>query len=167
MKPKIEVRYQRISDAERFLEILTNPKFKNFIAAPKNLAAEKKFIQEGIEKRKKKVSYDYAIIYDGKVVGAAGIMIDQRRPHIGEIGYLVDADYQGKGIATEATKTLEKIAFNKLKCKRIELWMDVRNKPSVKVAEKAGYKREGLFKKGVGYKGRFVDCYIYGKVKWN
>jgi hypothetical protein len=38
---KIELKYQRISDAKRFFEILNNPNFTYFDVCPKDIEAEK------------------------------------------------------------------------------------------------------------------------------
>ncbi len=80
------------------------------------------------------------------MVGGCGIKIDQHRTFIGEIGYFLDEEYWGKGIVTKAVKILEKIGFQKLGLKRIEVLMDPRNIGSEKVAIKCGYKKEGTMK---------------------
>jgi len=89
--------------------------------------------------------------------------VNQTRDHLGEIGYFVDSNYWGKGIATRATKLIEKWGFNKLKLKRIEIMMNPKNKASEKIAIKCGYKKEGLMKKAL-HDGK-EDAYLYAKVR--
>ena len=163
----ITIRPQRPSDANRFFEILNNDNFVYFGARPKTLKEEIKFLKKNTAWRKNNFAHNFSIILGKTVVGACGIHINQHRTFIGEIGYFVDEQYWGKGIATQTVKFLEKLGFGKLKLNRIEILMDPRNKASEKVAIKCGYKKEGLMKKVVFSKrtNTYRDCYLYAKVK--
>ena len=162
---RLEIRSPRLSDAQRFFDILNNPAFIHFAAKPKTVKAEEEWIKKSRNNRRKNIEYNFAVIYENKLVGGIGIKIDQHQKHIGEIGYFIDYDYWGQGIATEAVKVVEKFALNKLKLKRLEIRMYPRNKASVKVAIKAGYKREGLLKKSFNANGKLRDSFLYAKVK--
>src|SRR3989344_1518750 len=131
---KITLRYQKVSDAEDFYMILNSPGFTYFPTKPKSVASEKKWLRNN--PTKKKFHYNYAIVCKNYVVGGCGIRIDQHRKYIGEIGYFVDEIHWGKGIASQAVKLLEKIAFKKLKLKRIVVSMHPQNKASERVAVK-------------------------------
>lgn len=161
---KIEIRPQRVSDARRFYDILTNPNFIYF-TAPKSVEAEKEFIKKGKVDSKNNHSHNFSIIYDGKLVGGCGIKVDQHRLYIGEAGYFVDEKYWGKGIATKALRLLEKLGFERLGLSRITILMETKHKASEKVAIKSGYKKEGKLTGGHEFKGKLVDCYLYAKVK--
>jgi [ribosomal protein S5]-alanine N-acetyltransferase len=163
MQPKIQLRNQRISDAKRFFEILRNPKFI-FFTKPETLEHEKQYLRKNKEKRKNNFEYNYTILYNNQVVGGCGIKIDQHRTHIGEIGYFLDEKFWNKGITTKAVKLLEKIAFSKLKLKRIEILMNPKNLASEKVAIKCNYKKEGTKKKAIKEKGKLLDAHLYAKI---
>lgn len=164
--PKVTVRKQKVSDAKRFYEILNNPNFIYFQdVCPESVEAERKFLLQNNDKRKRNYSYNYSILYNGKLVGGCGIKIDQHRNFIGEIGYFIDEAYWGKGIATKAVKLLEKIGFTELGLKRIIIIMNTKNVASRKVAIKCGYKKEGVMQKIVKYNGKMHDVYLYAKVK--
>ena len=162
---KIELRPQKVSDAKRFYEILKNPNFKFFTMGVKNVNDEINFLKQNSEKRRKKIQYNYSILCDKSVIGGCGIKINQQRRFIGEIGYFIDEKFWGKGITTQAVKKLEKIGFNELKLKRIEIVMNIKHKASERVAIKCGYKKEGLMKKSLKNKNRYFDAYLYAKVK--
>ncbi len=163
--PKITIRPQRLSDAKRFYEILANPNFKYFTAGPKSIDDERKFLAGNAQRRKDNMEHNYAILFDGKVVGGIGIKINQHRPYIGEIGYFVDEDYWGKGIATKATKLMEKIGLKDMKLSRIEIVTMPKNIGSNKVAIKCGYKKEGKLQKALkDRKGKSQDAWLYAKV---
>jgi ribosomal-protein-alanine N-acetyltransferase len=163
--PKVKIRPQELFDAERFLEIITNTDL-GFIEFPiKTLEEEKCFLQLNETKRKANFEHNYSILLYGKLVGACGIRIDQHRPWVGEIGYFVDMDYQGKGIATEAVRQLEKVGFEKLDLQRITILMDIRNLASESVAQKCGYEKEGVMKKVHRVGEDYFDCFLYAKTR--
>ena len=106
-------------------------------------------------------------MFNGELVGGCGIHINQFRTFIGEIGYFLDEEYWGKGIATKAIKLLEKIGFEKLGLKRIEILMDPRNKNSEQVAIKCGYNKEGTMKQATKNGDEYTDAHLYAKVTEN
>ncbi|MDO8529399.1 MAG: GNAT family N-acetyltransferase [bacterium] len=162
---KVAIRYQKISDAKRFYEILNNPNFIYFNVRPQSVEDEKKWLRGNPERRKNNSEWNYAILYDNKPIGAVGIKINSHRKYIGEIGYFLDEKYWGKNITTEAVKLAEKEGFGKFGLTRIEILMQPENKGSEKVAIKCGYKKEGLLKKAVeGTDGKKKDVLIYAKV---
>lgn len=167
MKKQITLRPQRVSDARRFFEILQNKKFVYFGVRPASVAEEIKFLKGNTERRRKNAEHNFTILFNGEAVGGCGIKINTRRPYIAEIGYFLDEKYWGKGIATKSVQLLEKIGFGKLKLKRIEILMNIRNKASWKVAIKAGYRKEGIMRKALKARGsnQLFDCYLYAKVK--
>lgn len=160
----VELRNQRISDAKKFFEILSNPNFKYFDACPKDIEAEKDFLRLNAEKRKKNIGYNFAILLDGKLIGGCGIIINQHRKHIGEIGYFIDEKYWGKGFTIKAIKLLENFAFKRLGLKRIEILMMPENIPSEKVAINCGYVKEGTMRKSIHHNKQLVETHIYAKV---
>ncbi|MDD2681070.1 MAG: GNAT family N-acetyltransferase [Patescibacteria group bacterium] len=161
---KIEIRYQRLSDAKRFFEIINNPNFIYLDIRVKSIEDERLFLSKNKERRKSNFAYNYTITLNKKVVGSIGIKINQHRPYIGEIGYFIDEAYWGQGITTKAVKLVEEIGFKKLNLKRIEVIMDPKNKASEKVAIKNNYKKEGLMKKFIIKENSYQDALLYAKV---
>ncbi|MBA7707302.1 Ribosomal-protein-serine acetyltransferase [subsurface metagenome] len=162
---KVELRPQRVSDAKRFYQIIKNPNFE-FMRIPLNsIKDEIKFLKQNASRRRKNFAYNYTILCDGEVVGGCGIKIDQHRTFNGEISYFIDQAYWGRGIATQAVKKLEKVGFDELKLKRIEIIMNVRHKASEKVAIKCGYKKEGVMKKATKTGKSYYDAFLYAKAK--
>lgn len=163
--PEVKIRPQELFDAERFFEIITNTNLE-FIEFPiKTLEEEKYFLRLNDAKRKAHYEYNYSVLFYGKLVGACGIRIDQHRPWVGEIGYFIDRDYQGKGLAVEAVNQLERIGFEKLDLQRIIILMDTRNLASEKVAQKCGYEKEGVMKKVHRIGEEYYDCFLYAKTR--
>ena len=160
---KVDLRYQRVSDAPQFFKILNNPNFTWFRVCPQSVEAEKEFLRRNRQKRKEKREFNYTVIYDGKLAGGCGLRIDQFRKFQGEIGYFVDEKYWGLGIAAQAVKILEKVGFNELGLTRIEILMHTENTASEKVAIKCGYLKEGTMRKAVANGEELCDCHLYAK----
>ncbi|MCC4767134.1 GNAT family N-acetyltransferase [Methanosarcina sp. DH1] len=163
--PKVKIRPQELFDAKCFFDIITRTNLE-FIEFPiKTLDEERYFLGLNETKRKANFEYNFSILYYGRLVGACGIKIDQHRPWIGEIGYFIDRDYQGMGIATEAVRQLEKVGFEQLDLQRIVILMDTRNLASKRVAQKCGYKKEGTMKKVHRIGEDYYDCFLYAKIR--
>jgi RimJ/RimL family protein N-acetyltransferase len=116
-----------------------------------------------LDKKKKKHEINFAIEVDGKVVG--GIGLDKIWQHCAEIGYWLGKKYWGQGIMTKAVKLVTQHGFNKLKLRRIYAFVFPWNKASVAVLKKNGYKFEGKLRKHVRKGNKFLDDYLFAKVK--
>lgn len=163
MKKSVTIRYQQLGDAKRFYEILNSPNFHYFPVKPKTIKEEREFLRKNKEWREQKVWFNFTILYGDEIVGAVGVHRESHRPYCGEVGYFVDEAYWGKGIAVESVKLIEKFAFTELEMVRIEINMIKANKASARVAEKAGYKKEGIARAKLMLNGDAYDCYVYGK----
>jgi RimJ/RimL family protein N-acetyltransferase len=78
-----------------------------------------------------------------EVLGNLGIVRFDRTEDVAEIGYLVKREARGHGVASRALTLVARWAIDELSFGRVELLIDVRNHASQRVAEKAGFLREG------------------------
>ncbi len=79
-------------------------------------------------------------------IGSSGLhRIDWSIPRF-EIGYWCRVNKVGKGYITEAVRGLTVFAFEILGAKRVEIRCDERNVRSRKVAERLGYRLEGVLR---------------------
>jgi RimJ/RimL family protein N-acetyltransferase len=76
-------------------------------------------------------------------VAVVGLDLPARQ---GEIGYVVARDARGRGIAGRALELITDWALDGLLLERVELRIDVGNTPSIRVAERIGYRREGVLR---------------------
>ena len=114
-------------------------------------------------KKRKPNMINFAIDINGEVVG--GIGLNKIEGHKAEIGYWLAEKYWGQGVMTQAVKLVTEFGFKKLKLKRIYAYVFSWNKASMKVLEKAGYKLEGILRKDVKKNNKFIDTYLFAKVK--
>jgi ribosomal-protein-alanine N-acetyltransferase len=161
---KIQLRKPVLSDAKRYLEILSHPEFHYFPAKPKTVKEERDFLRKLKKLEKDGFEYNFAVMANGRHVGGAGIKINRQYPYICEVGYFVDRKYWNRGISTKAVALLEKFIAEKPDIVRIEIFMAKENAGSEKVAIKSGYQKEGLMKKRLKIGNTFHDCYLYAKI---
>ena len=89
---------------------------------------------------------------DGAFLGFAAIVDLALEKREGEIGYMVAPAARGRGIAPRAVELLTRWAFDGLELLRIELLIDVRNAASETVAQRSGYRQDGILR-NVHFKG--------------
>jgi ribosomal-protein-alanine N-acetyltransferase len=78
-----------------------------------------------------------------------------------EIGYHIVTSERGRGHGTEAVQLMVDYLFLSKNIVRIEATTDVRNKPSQRVLEKAGFKIEGTIRKSALVRGEWTNAYLY------
>lgn len=59
------------------------------------------------------------------------------------LGYWIDAEHQGRGLMTEAVRAVTSFAFGAARLHRVQAAVMPGNRASLRVLEKAGYRREG------------------------
>ena len=76
-------------------------------------------------------------------------------------GYWIAAPERRRGVARRALALLCRYGFEELDVQRIELWIDPANAASLRVAEVAGFHREGLLRSFVPIRGERRDMLLY------
>ncbi len=107
---------------------------------------------------------NFVIEKDGEVAGSIGLM-NIERGHKAEIGYWLGEKYWGGGIMTRAVKLVTDYGFKNLRLKRIYGYVFSFNLGSQKVLGKSGFKLEGIMRKESKKDGKFIDTYVFGKIK--
>lgn len=94
---------------------------------------------------------------DEKVIGFLGIHRQSKRlNHVGVVGITVHPDYWRKGYGTQLLKASVKLA-KKEGFVRLEADTLAKNKAMRRIAEKVGFKLEGIRKKRVKMNSRYED----------
>lgn len=101
-----------------------------------------------------------------KLVGIIESMDFNQKVNMVSIGYFLAEDYWGKGIATEAVRTLVKFLFETGNVNRIQAEVMPANEVSKKVLLKNGFMKEGLLRQSTVWSGKgIIDLEIYGILK--
>ncbi len=104
----------------------------------------------------------FAIDIDGKAVGGIGIIPGNDVYRLSaEIGYWLSEAYWNHGIMTEAVQTLVRWTFKNMPIIRIYAGIFEKNKISMRVLEKAGFRQEAIHRKAVIKNDVIMDEIIY------
>ena len=102
----------------------------------------------------------------GPVLGAVGLHRIDWSARCFEIGYWRREGLGGLGIVTEAVHGLSRMAWDRLDARRLEIRMDDDNAPSRKVAERAGFRFEGLLRlNALAFDGSPRSTRVYARVR--
>jgi RimJ/RimL family protein N-acetyltransferase len=100
----------------------------------------------------------------GELLGSIGLFA--RGDGIAEVGYWVKREARGRGVATRALGLVARWMFAADDdLSRLELRADVENHSSQRVAEKAGFVREGVLRSSLALKGEWRDVVMYSLVR--
>lgn len=109
---------------------------------------------------------DFAIEVGGRAVGGIGLILGEdvyRRT--AEIGFWLGEEYWGRGIVTAAVRALTDWAFESFDLARITAGVFEWNPASMRVLEKAGYRREARLRKAATKDGETIDLIVYSMVR--
>ena len=104
----------------------------------------------------------FAVVADGRVIGGCGVNWIDREHGVGDVGYWARGDARGSGYVTRAVVLAGRWAFEQ-GCERLQLRADSENVSSQRVAERAGFTREGV-QRSARYNprlGRRMDFVVY------
>jgi RimJ/RimL family protein N-acetyltransferase len=107
--------------------------------------------------------YIYAIFNrdETEVLGGSGLHM-RHGPTAREIGYWIAAAHVGKGIATETSAALMRVAFEHDRVERLEIRCDSQNSASAAIPAKLGFTHEGTRRRlPVGRGGEQRDTMIW------
>jgi RimJ/RimL family protein N-acetyltransferase len=80
------------------------------------------------------------------VVGGTGLH-KRRGADALEIGYWVRTSHAGRGLATESTAALTRVAFELCDVDRVEIRIDPANEPSLAIPRRLGFAAEGMLRR--------------------
>lgn len=99
---------------------------------------------------------------DGALIGHLGFSDVSRNVFQNAfLGYRIFNPYWGYGYAKEAVKAAVDVGFGKIKLHRIEAGIQPKNLQSIRVAEAAKLKKEGLSPKRIFYRKKWIDILVY------
>ena len=101
----------------------------------------------------------------GPLLGTVSLHRIDRDQRDGEIGYWTAPAARGRGIAARAVDGAVRWGFTELGLRRVQLFHAVENTASARVAEKAGFRREGRLRRSHRYgDGRWHDELLWARL---
>jgi RimJ/RimL family protein N-acetyltransferase len=105
------------------------------------------WIAECVEAWGKGAAAPYVIVDVASGEGVGSIELRLLDPGLAEVGYWVSPAARGRGIATEALGLVARWAFDELGVERLQLMTHPGNVASQTVAERVGFRREGVLRR--------------------
>jgi len=118
------------------------------------------------EEWKYRIAYDFAIFdsKDGSYLGGCGLNRIDHECRTANLGYWVRTGRASQGVATAATLLLVGFGFKELGLNRIEILAAIDNKSSIRVAEKAGARREGILRNRISVREKVHDAVMFSLI---
>ncbi|MGH2550678.1 MAG: GNAT family N-acetyltransferase [Thermomicrobiales bacterium] len=115
--------------------------------------------------RRNDLTYAMFLHETGRYLGSLGLHEPNWTDRTFEMGYFLRSSATGNGYMTEAVKTLTQMALTALSANRVDLWGEVRNLASIRVAERSGFVYEGTLRNvEIGLDGSLRDYAIYSTI---
>ena len=125
----------------------------------------KNYIQRTQQQAKDETDYGFVVKFNGKIAGRIGLHYIDRQNKTGALGYWLGESFAGNGIITKACAVLINFAFDKLQLNRVEIKCATGNTKSKAIAERLGFKQEGILKQAEFVNTHFIDLYLYSMLK--
>jgi ribosomal-protein-serine acetyltransferase len=133
-----------------------------WVDGTKSAEDTKAFIQSTLKQISENNGFQAGIFYKGNIAGCIGLHgIDWSNKKT-TIGYWLGAEYQGKGIMSQACKAIIDHVFVYLKLNRVEIRAATFNKKSRAIPERLSFKNEGEVRQVEWINDHYVDHVIYG-----
>jgi RimJ/RimL family protein N-acetyltransferase len=108
------------------------------------------WLADGVHRHRREGGGVHLMMLDrasGELVGSISLFKTDWEARISEVGYGVRPDRRGRGYASEAVAAVARWALAEGGMQRIQLTVVTDNLPSLRVAEKAGFQREGTLRR--------------------
>lgn len=168
----LALRVFRLDDAEEFFQLTMKnkaylKKWLGWLDYTRTVEDTKENIRQRLQGMLETGGYpkSTAILYKGKIAGTIGFNEINRTSKIGEIGYWLGEEYQGKGIMTKACQAIIHYGFTELKLNRIQIAAASENKKSRALPERLGFTEEGIIRQAEWLYDHYVDHVIYGLLR--
>ena len=152
-----------------FVELIADEAVQRFTLVPTGVGES--FVRDWIARYQagwddgSRVGFCIRSVSDGAFLGFAAIVELELDARQGEIGYMVAPAARGRGVSVCAVDLLTRWAFDDLGLERLELRIDVANAASERVAERAGYRRDGVLRNAHFKEGLRSDTGIWSRLR--
>ena len=148
------------------VEAFSDPWFQRFSDWAPGTEAEARLRQlEDERARRRGEQVQFALVdpsEDGSVLGGASLHDVELSQGRAAIGYWLAAHARGHGVATHAVLLVARWAFEEVGISRVALTCGPDNLASQRVAERCGFRREGVLRSHMPFKGARRDTVVFG-----
>ena len=166
----INLRRLRRSDAGSIQKYANDPAVARFLPLlphPYGMSDAREWINLTHRTFRDNTAYHFGIENgeSGEIIGMMSLRNINRNDLNAEVGYFVARKFWGRGIATEALRLILRFSFEQVGLYRVYAVVHDENIGSVRILEKLGFTREGVWRKASRMGKRWHDVYAYGILK--
>jgi [ribosomal protein S5]-alanine N-acetyltransferase len=170
---RLELRAFEEQDIQSVFDLRTDKLAMKYMDTPlfENLSDAAAFVS------KQEASYDYqqGLVWalcerkSRKWIGYCGFWRIVHEHGKAEVGYVLQNEYTGQGIMSEALRVILEYGFEQLGVHRIEANTNPHNIASVSLLKKFGFRQEAHLREDYFHGGQFLDSFVFGLLRseWN
>jgi ribosomal-protein-alanine N-acetyltransferase len=164
---ELTLRAFTLADAGSVTEACQDPEIPRWTAVPSPYGEPdaRRWITAHDRRRTAGEAIELAVVApEGALLACVGIDPVDWANRRGELGYWVARPARRRGVATRAVRILSRWGLESLGLERLELLAHPGNVASQRVAERAGFTREGLLRSYREIKGERVDLVMFSLI---
>ena len=158
---RLMLRPMRVSDAPAMFEYAQSPDVTRYLLwrPQPNIEHTRSYLEYLAGRYRVGMHYEWAVILkeEDRMIGTCGFCAVDCPNNKGEIGYVLNPKYRGKGIMPEAVRRVLRFGFDMMGLHRIEARYMIGNDASRRVMEKVGMQFEGIHREAMLVKGAYRD----------
>ncbi|WP_025667017.1 GNAT family N-acetyltransferase [Aquimarina megaterium] len=172
---KYAIRLLKINDLNNYFHLINDNRkrleeiFTGTVLETKTIESTKVFMLKNLERIKDKSYFPYVIIdeSDNRFVGFIDLKNIDYNIKKAELGFYMDENYARKGIMTKALNCFCDYYFEKYQFNKLFLRTHPDNFSTRKLAEKCGFKIEGVIRNDyMTTSGKIIDLVYYGRLSY-
>lgn len=123
------------------------------------------FIQRTVHQLNTQEALELGIFYNRQIIGGIGMHEWDHYLKKAQIGYWISEEFEGKGIVHRSLTYFIDFLFTKPGLNKIEIQFMPANTRSANIAQRLGFKVEGIIRQSYFMNGRLEDLVITGLLK--
>ena len=167
---KLSLKFPKTEEAQEIYEIVDKNrehlrKWLAWVDMTTSASDIEKNITERIERFEAKKSASFYAYYEGKWIASVGYVSIDNINKLGEIGYWIDSEYEGRGLMTECVKACIKYGFEDLDLHRIVIRCSENNNKSSAIPERLGFTMDGKLREDHLINGVYENTKVWSLLK--
>ncbi len=163
---ELGLRVLTASDAPALFDLIETDRVRlgrwlPWVGETRTEADSARFIADAADERRRRRSLVLGIAVAGELAGTVGLHYVDWFDRTAEVGYWIGAHFEGRGYVTRAVRALLGVAYGAAGLHRLVIRCADGNDRSRRVAERLGFRREGLLREAQWVGGRFLDQHLY------